>query len=120
MGDDDARQLIWRDAVSQAAAIREQRVTATALLEAYLDRIERFDFVLRADEAAPGTVRLSGSSPGGGEADSDPVVGAGKHRGDDRSSSRVTRCAGDEMKVVVFGATGVVGRACVALPGRPR
>ena len=48
MNDGDARQLIWRDAVSQATAIREKRVSATALLEAYLDRIERFDPVLRA------------------------------------------------------------------------
>ena len=39
---------IWADAVAQAAAIRSGEVTASELLREYLDRIERFDPLLRA------------------------------------------------------------------------
>jgi len=39
---------IWSDAVAQAAAIRRGDVTASELLREYLDRIERFDPLLRA------------------------------------------------------------------------
>jgi Asp-tRNA(Asn)/Glu-tRNA(Gln) amidotransferase A subunit family amidase len=45
---DDPTELLWTDAVAQAAAIRGGRVSATALLDAYLDRIERFNPELRA------------------------------------------------------------------------
>jgi amidase len=39
---------VWSDAVTQAAAIRRGEVTASELLREYLDRIERFDPLLRA------------------------------------------------------------------------
>jgi amidase len=39
---------IWSDAVAQAAAIRSGEATASELLREYLDRIERFDPLLRA------------------------------------------------------------------------
>ena len=39
---------IWEDAVTQAAAIRRGTTSATDLLREYLDRIERFDPLLRA------------------------------------------------------------------------
>ena len=39
---------IWSDAVAQAAAIRNGAITASELLREYLDRIERFDPLLRA------------------------------------------------------------------------
>jgi amidase len=45
---DDATDLVWADATEQAAAIRSQRVTAEALLDAYLERIDRHDPALRA------------------------------------------------------------------------
>ena len=39
---------IWTDATAQAEAVRTGAVRATDLLQEYLDRIERFDPVLRA------------------------------------------------------------------------
>ena len=39
---------IWADAVTQAAAIRSGTTSASELLQDYLDRIERFDPLLRA------------------------------------------------------------------------
>ena len=39
---------IWSDAVTQAAAIRRGEVSASELVREYLDRIERFDPMLRA------------------------------------------------------------------------
>ena len=45
---DHLDDLVWRDATDQAAAVRDGRVTATALLDAYLDRIDRYDDRLRA------------------------------------------------------------------------
>src|SRR4051794_41278503 len=35
--------LLWNDGLEQAAAIRNGKVSASELLEAYLDRIERLD-----------------------------------------------------------------------------
>ena len=40
--------VIWSDAVAQAAAIRSREASASELLRDYLDRIERFDPRLRA------------------------------------------------------------------------
>ena len=36
-------ELVWADAVAQAEAIRSRSVSATELLEAHLERIERLD-----------------------------------------------------------------------------
>ena len=44
----DLDALVWSDATEQAAAIRDGRTTALALLDVYLDRIERYDDRLRA------------------------------------------------------------------------
>ena len=41
-------EIIWDGAVAQAAAIRRGDVTATEILDEYLDRIERYDPQLRA------------------------------------------------------------------------
>jgi len=40
--------LIWDDATTQAVAIRTRSTTASDLLEEYLERIERYDPILRA------------------------------------------------------------------------
>jgi len=45
---DTPRELIWSDAVEQAAAIRTGRASALDLLDAYLERIDRHDPTLRA------------------------------------------------------------------------
>ena len=41
-------ELLWADAVAQAEAIRSRSVSATELLEAHLERIERLNPTLRA------------------------------------------------------------------------
>ncbi len=41
-------ELIWRDALGQAEAVRSGEISATELLETYLDRIDALDAVLRA------------------------------------------------------------------------
>lgn len=41
-------ELNWRDALGQAAAIRDGEVSAVELIEAYLQRISKFDDALRA------------------------------------------------------------------------
>jgi len=40
--------VVWSDAVAQAAAIRSREASASELVRDYLDRIERFDPVLRS------------------------------------------------------------------------
>jgi hypothetical protein len=41
-------ELLWEDACGQAEAIRSKQVSPAELIAAYLDRIERFDPVVRA------------------------------------------------------------------------
>ena len=45
---EQAEELVWADAVEQASAIRRGHVSASDLLEVYLDRIERHDPTLRS------------------------------------------------------------------------
>ncbi len=45
---EQAEELVWADAVEQAGAIRRGHVSASDLLEVYLDRIDRHDPTLRS------------------------------------------------------------------------
>src|SRR5262249_7986087 len=47
-GNRPMNDLIWSDAVEQAGAIRAGQISAMELLDAYLDRIDAFNSVLRA------------------------------------------------------------------------
>jgi amidase len=74
---DNPRDALWSDACSQAAAIRSGAVSATDLVEAYFDRIDAVDDLLRAyvaldREGARAAARAADEAITGSDADDLP------------------------------------------------